>query len=389
MTSAGINLPSARAGDPSLLSEWAAFSTVQSRSFDVLRREIEETSRSIENSTQDISTGFRDLADSAGEQSRRVQEIIANANVVELDGERVPIDRVMVAMQEILVDMVNNIVSLSKQAMRMVYLLDDVVQDVQGMVYLLDDVVQDVQEVEKFIGEIGEINQQTNFLALNARIEAARAGAAGTTFHVVAGEVRQLSSTTAALAERMRLSVGAVSRGVVRGYEILQTIADTDLSPQLLAKERIDSAMSGLIVQAEHFTAVLSDAVVASDTMTRNIGQIVTRLQFQDLAKQHFEHVIDGMMLMKSGLEDLGPATSAAIGAAPAFTPDDRSEWLSGLAAGLPVGAARQRFLRALLMGGTALDGIGALDVLPGDRTGTDDVPGAQSDPDQDAIELF
>lgn len=375
MTSAGINLPSARAGDPSLLSEWAAFSTVQSRSFDVLRREIEETSRSIENSTQDISTGFRDLADSAGEQSWRVQEIIANANVVELDGERVPIDRVMVAMQEILVDMVNNIVSLSKQAMR--------------MVYLLDDVVQDVQDVEKFIGEIGEINQQTNFLALNARIEAARAGAAGTTFHVVAGEVRQLSSTTAALAERMRLSVGAVSRGVVRGYEILQTIADTDLSPQLLAKERIDSAMSGLIVQAEHFTAVLSDAVVASDTMTRNIGQIVTRLQFQDLAKQHFEHVIDGMMLMKSGLEDLGPATSAAIGAAPAFTPDDRSEWLSVLAAGLPVGAARQRFLRALLMGGTALDGIGALDVLPGDRTGTDDVPGAQSDPDQDAIELF
>ena len=193
-----------------------------------------------------------------------MQEIIANANVVELDGERVPIERVMVAMQEILVDMVNNIVSLSKQAMR--------------MVYLLDDVVQDVEEVEKFIGEIGEINQQTNFLALNARIEAARAGAAGTTFHVVAGEVRQLSSTTAALAERMRLSVGAVARGVARGYEILQTIADTDLSPQLLAKERIDSAMSGLIVQAEHFTAVLSDAVVASDTMTRNIGQIVTRL---------------------------------------------------------------------------------------------------------------
>jgi methyl-accepting chemotaxis protein len=375
MTSAGIQLPSIPAGDPSLLSEWSAFSTVQCRSFDVLRREIEETSRSIENSTQDISTGFRDLADSAGEQSRRVQEIIANANVVELDGERVPIDRVMVAMQEILVDMVNNIVSLSKQAMR--------------MVYLLDDVVQDVQDVEKFIGEIGEINQQTNFLALNARIEAARAGAAGTTFHVVAGEVRQLSSTTAALAERMRLSVGAVSRGVVRGYEILQTIADTDLSPQLLAKERIDSAMSGLIVQAEHFTAVLSDAVVASDTMTRNIGQIVTRLQFQDLAKQHFEHVIDGMMLMKSGLEDLGTATSAAIGATPDSAPDDRSEWLIGLAAGVPVGAARQRFLRGLLMGGSALDGIGALDVLPGDRTGTDDVRGAQSDPDQDAIELF
>jgi methyl-accepting chemotaxis protein len=374
MISTGTRLPSIISSDPSLLSEWIAFSTVQCRSFDTLRREIEETSRSIEHSTHDISTGFRDLADSAGEQSRRVQEIIANANVVELDGESVPIERVMVAMQEILVDMVNNIVSLSKQAMR--------------MVYLLDDVVQDVQDVEKFIGEIGEINQQTNFLALNARIEAARAGAAGTTFHVVAGEVRQLSSTTAALAERMRLSVGAVSRGVTRGYEILQTIADTDLSPQLLAKERIDSAMSGLIVQAEHFTAVLSDAVVASDTMTRNIGQIVTRLQFQDLAKQRFEHVVDGMMLMKGGLEDL-EASTAAIGGGPATSQDDRSEWLNGLVASLPVGATRQRFLRGLLMGGTALDGIGALDVSPGDSTDADDETGLHPGSDQDAIELF
>jgi methyl-accepting chemotaxis protein len=269
-------------------------------------------------------------------------------------------------MQEMLVDMVNNIVSLSKQAMR--------------MVYLLDDVVQDVEDVEKFIGEISDINQQTNFLALNARVEAARAGAAGTTFHVVAGEVRQLSSTTAALAERMRLSVGAVSRGVARGYEILRTIADTDLSPQLLAKERIDAAMSGLIVQSEHFTAVLNDAVVASNTMTRNIGQIVTRLQFQDLAKQHFEHIVDGMMLMKSGLEDLEAATGAGR-PSPQF---DRSEWLTGLMAGLQVGATRKRFLHGMLMGGTALDGIGALDV-------SSDEPGDADErqSDQNVIELF
>jgi methyl-accepting chemotaxis protein len=197
---------------------------------------------------------------------------------------------------------------------------------------------------------------------------------------VVAGEVRQLSSTTAALAERMRLSVGAVSRGVTRGYEILQTIADTDLSPQLLAKERIDSAMSGLIVQAEHFTAVLSDAVVASDTMTRNIGQIVTRLQFQDLAKQRFEHVIDGMMMMKGGLGELEAATAAVVSP----SPPDQSEWLTGLLSRLEIGATRQRFLRGLLLGGTALDGIGALDVS---ADGTSDAAGDSTD--DNVIELF
>jgi len=368
MTYVGTSSPAIIASNPSLLDEWRAFCAMQTRCLDGLRREIEETSQLVESSTLDISGGFRDLAESASEQSRRVQEIIANANVVELDGERVPIDRVMVAMQEILVDMVGNIVTLSKQAMR--------------MVYLLDDVVQDVQEVEKFIGEIGEINQQTTFLALNASIEAARAGAAGKTFHVVAAEVRQLSSGTAAMADRMRANVGAVARGVARGYEILRTIADTDLSPQLLAKERIDSAMSGLILQSEHFTSVLSDAVVASDTMGRHIGQIVTRLQFQDLAKQHFEHIVDGMMLMKSGLADLETATVAAGAASQSALPD-RSEWIAGLLSGLPVGATRQRFLRSLLLGGTALDGIGALD------TAFDGVADTGGSADEDAIELF
>jgi len=58
MTSAGTSLPSVISSNPSLLAEWVAFSEVQSRCFDTLRREIEETSLMVENSTQDISTGF-------------------------------------------------------------------------------------------------------------------------------------------------------------------------------------------------------------------------------------------------------------------------------------------------------------------------------------------
>jgi methyl-accepting chemotaxis protein len=117
--------------------------------------------------------------------------------------------------------------------------------------------------------------------------------------------------------------------------------------------------------------------------MTSNIGQIVTRLQFQDLAKQHFEHIIDGMMLIKSGLAQLDAATSAA-GPASSTPPPDRSAWLEGLVSGLPVGTTRQRFLRALLLGGTALDGIGALDALS--EVAAD---AGGSGADEDTIELF
>jgi methyl-accepting chemotaxis protein len=54
------------------------------------------------------------------------------------------------------------------------------------------------------------------------------------------------------------------------------------------------------------------------------------------------------------------------------------------LVSGLPVGTTRQRFLRALLLGGTALDGIGALDALS--EVAAD---AGGSGADEDTIELF
>ncbi|HEY4232549.1 MAG TPA: methyl-accepting chemotaxis protein [Lacipirellulaceae bacterium] len=66
------------------------------------------------------------------------------------------------------------------------------------------DIAHFVQELAEMlteaIGEINEINANTRMLALNARIEAARAGAAGAAFSVVAGEVQTLSEKTSGVA---------------------------------------------------------------------------------------------------------------------------------------------------------------------------------------------
>jgi methyl-accepting chemotaxis protein len=342
--------------DYELLATWIGFADVQRRTLDAMQSELTRTSESVEDATLDLSSRFRDLAERAMEQSRNVQEIISMAGTVEIDDERIPLDGVVTNMQEMISEMIANIVQLSMRAM--------------SMVYLLDDVQRDVVELEKAIGDIDAINRQTNFLALNATIEASRAGDAGRTFAVVAQEVRHLSRNTSALAERMRTKVSAVVQGVRTGHDILRDIANTDMSPQMLAKERVDKTMESMVMQTSHFQTVLETAARNSQEMSGTIGRMVTGMQFQDLTKQRLEAIGDSLAIMNAGLDELEARTRSKI-------PEHvdipiPQEWLDQLLSRFKLSDVRTRFVRKLLMEGSALDLHGTLDVDAGQGDSSD-----------------
>ena len=172
---------------------------------------IIEAANQVTSNSDTVSSGAQTLSQGSSEQAEAIEELAASI-------ERLSNDVISNAQEA---EEANTTVARVSQW------IETSNQEMQKMVSAMNDIRNTSTEIVKIIKAIEDIAFQTNILALNASVEAARAGAAGKGFAVVAEEVRNLAAKSSEAAKDTAALIESSIEAVKKGRSIADETAQS------------------------------------------------------------------------------------------------------------------------------------------------------------------
>jgi|GEM_PF-479768 len=253
----------------------------------VLNSQLTEVVRETETAALSIGDKFMDIVVRARQQSGLASEAVSafSGNGGAGNGDVIHISRK--ALNEVTVRLKDG-----------AGIAQNTLTDIRGA-------LDEAKEIKGIVSEIEYIADQTNLLALNAAIEAARAGEHGRGFAVVADEVRKLSQKSGEAVEQIRQLVSRVENAITGVYD--KTAKSTDDSILLSSEaehtvhdtlEKINAIMNGA-------RESMSSLTKETESLAHDISNILVSMQFQDITRQRIEHVIEPLNVFRGELEEI------------------------------------------------------------------------------------